>query len=929
MKQWIIGLIILSSVLSLQVFSAELLVEAESFDFKYDKGGLDYNGNVLLYGDGSYNKADRTDTGWVLDQQFMDQMGSPYLMAQGAGCPVSDARKEVVFPSVGTYRVWVRTFDWVGRWRDLPSTSPKQSSGHAPGRFEVYVNGTALIPPVTGYAPETTAFGAHGIDWYWQEGGTVAISNPASVEIRLHDLTGMSGRCDAIYFTTDMSFIPPNSGPEMAQWRQSLLGTATLQQGGDYDLVVVGGGIAGTCAAISAARQGLTVALIQDRPVLGGNNSSEVRVGAGGNINYSPYAAIGNIVKSVSASPGNAAPPASYLDVQRHSYVEAETNIALFLNQRVNQVEMNGASISGVIAEHTQTGQRIHFTGRCYVDCTGDAVVGYLAGADYEMTLTSSSNGNNRMGSSNLWRLVDTGTPKSFQSCPWALHFEVGDFPAEKISQWFWESGFFHDPFEKDEYIRDWNFRAAYGAWDTMKNKMTSYTNYLPHWQAYIGGKRESRRLLGDIILDDDDFFKSVMYKDGCVPTSWGRDLHWPNATYQPGFEGDEFISTYTGPGYTVPYWIPYRCLYSRNITNLFMAGRNISVTHYGLGPVRVQKTTGMMGEIVGMAAAVCKEKNTTPRGVYTDYLRQLQSRMGKVDFSAPAAPGNLKATKGDDSVILDWDTNSEADIKGYCVYRSTTSEGDYVQIASAFNSNYTDNTVVAGARYYYVVSAMDTLFNESGLSNQADVIVPKSWFGKIGPNYAMNSQGAVVSTTSSNYRGTVTLVNDGLIDITNNDLRWLTTTIPNYVTFTLKTTRYISAARVISGYNNGGVLDSAITDFHFEYWNGTAWAAIPNSSVTGNSKNIWTGRFDAVSSRNIRLVVTKTPGNYSRLWEVELYHPDSDLIADGTVSIPDLLTLSDQWLCSGAGLGADFYASRNNMVDISDFSILADFWNW
>jgi hypothetical protein len=146
---------------------------------------------------------------------------------------------------------------------------------------------------------------------------------------------------------------------------------------------------------------------------------------------------------------------------------------------------------------------------------------------------------------------------------------------------------------------------------------------------------------MGDVVLTLDVLTKDRQFPDGCAPTGWSNDLHLPDPRYNKGFEGDAFISeghfgTFPAHREKRPFWIPYRCLYSRNIANLFMAGRDISVTHEALGAVRVMRTGGCMGEIVGMAASLCKKHNTTPRGIYEQHLSSLQDLMrrgaGKVD---------------------------------------------------------------------------------------------------------------------------------------------------------------------------------------------------------------------------------------------------------------------------------------------------------
>jgi hypothetical protein len=543
--------------------------------------------------------------GWIIDQQFMDLMGSPYLLAHGLGEPVKDAVTVVRFPAAGKYRVWVRTRDWVAPW----------NAPGAPGKFQLLTDGKPL----------DTIFGTEGEKWHWQDGGTVEIPKK-EITISLHDLTGFEGRCDAIVFSTDPNFIPPNEKEELSAFRRKTLRIANKPKiAGRFDLVVVGGGMAGTCAAISAARLGLNVALIQDRPVLGGNNSSEVRVWLNGETNFEPYPRIGDIVRELEPAKRAHVGPANsseiYEDQKRIEFVKSHKNVKLFLQYRATEVETKNKHIVAVTAQNISTAERLRFRGRWFADCTGDGCIGYLAGADYEITLDG------HMGPTNLWNVVDTGSPVSFPLVQWALDLSDKPFPSslEQLGAWFWESGFYYDPIEKAEYIRDLNLRAMYGAWDALKNTKKLYPNHKLNWAAYIAGKRESRRLLGDVVLAKEDFLNAVKYPDAFVPCTWTIDLHLPDPAYQNAFKGDEFISKANYTQYTKPYWIPYRCLYSRNIENLFMAGRDISVTHEGLGAVRVMRTCGMMGEVVGMAASLCKKHNTDPRGVYSHYLDELK----------------------------------------------------------------------------------------------------------------------------------------------------------------------------------------------------------------------------------------------------------------------------------------------------------------
>ena len=304
--------------------------------------------------------------GWLLDQQAMDQMGSPYLLAHGFGVPVEDATTTVVFPKTGKYHVWVRTRNWVANW----------NAPGAPGKFQVLIDGQALEP----------TFGVKGARWDWHDGGTIEVNN-REVQLALHDLTGFEGRCDAIVFSNDMRFTPPNDDPQMTAFRLAALGLSEQPvDAGQFDLVVIGGGMAGTCTAISAARLGLDVALIQNRPVLGGNNSSEIRVHLNGEINLPPYPRLGDVVAELDPGKrGNAQPASYYNDDKKLRVARAEPRLHLFLSTHAYRVEKEGDEIVAVIAKELRTARDLRFAAPLFADCTGDGTIGYLAGADWRM----------------------------------------------------------------------------------------------------------------------------------------------------------------------------------------------------------------------------------------------------------------------------------------------------------------------------------------------------------------------------------------------------------------------------------------------------------------------------------------------------------------------------------------------------------------
>ena len=569
-----------------------VLVEAESFD---------YTG------------------GWVVDQQFMDQMGSAFLLAHGMGVPVGDAHTTVQVPEAAAYRVWVRTRDWAA-----PAPG-------APGRFQLLIGGKALA----------ATFGTEGAQWHWQDGGTVRLAK-GSTALALHDLTGFEGRCDAILFAADPALRPPDGGAELASFRKRALNLpAEPESAGTFDLVVVGGGMAGTATAVSAARLGLRVALVQDRPILGGNTSSDVRVSLGGAINLPPYPSIGVVVAELDPEhAGNAQPAANYDDERKLAVVKAEKNVRLFLNTRGTRVEKSGNRITAVIARDVLTGKEYRYEAPLFADCTGDGNLGTMAGADSRYGRESQAETGESMapttadqlvmGTSVMWYSEDAGKPSPFPDTPWALPFDERSVQNATRGDWDWETGQNRNQIEEFESIRDHAFRAIYGNWSYQKNHAADkakYANLRLAWVAYVGGKRESRRLLGDVILQQQDIVENREFPDASVTATWSIDLHVPTAKQSEQFPGAEFRSV-ASFGKKNPYAIPYRCFYSRNIENLFMAGRNISVTHVALGTVRVMRTTGMMGEVVGMAAAVARRHDTTPRGVYEHFLPELKEAM-------------------------------------------------------------------------------------------------------------------------------------------------------------------------------------------------------------------------------------------------------------------------------------------------------------
>ncbi len=558
---------------------------------------------------------------WVLDSQFVDQMGSPFLLAHGLGKPCDDAETVFNAAEAGKYKVFVRTRNWAAKWTEK-----------APGTFKLIINGKPL-PAV---------FGNESGQWAWQKGGEVELKKGENT-LALRDLTGFDGRCDAVIFSSDPLFVPPEKKGELDAFRKLHRSISHSGKTEKADFIVVGGGVAGVCAAISASRLGLQTILIHDRPVPGGNNSSEVRVHLGGKIKLPPYDKLGDVLAEIGpAKGGNARHGANYEDERKINALAAEKNLKVFYNTRVIDADCRDGKIVSVTGRNMENGVETNFEAPLFLDSTGDGNLGVLAGADYRYgreskeesgeTYSPEKSDRMTMGASVQYYSVKSPAPVSFPDIDWGLPFN--DESCEKLRRgdWTWETGMFTDQIDDFETIRDYGLYVVFSNWSYLKNryaKKADFANDKLEWVAYVAGKRESRRLLGDVILTSTDIHNGKVYPDGTCHTTWSIDLHYPDPENTKHFPGREFKSIAVQDNIK-PYQIPYRCLYSRNVNNMFMAGRNISVTHAALGTVRVMRTTGMMGEVVGMAAKICHDKNVLPRDIYPAHFEELREMMKK-----------------------------------------------------------------------------------------------------------------------------------------------------------------------------------------------------------------------------------------------------------------------------------------------------------
>jgi hypothetical protein len=420
------------------------------------------------------------------------------------------------------------------------------------------------------------------------------------------------------------------------------------------DLIVVGGGLAGVCAAIGAARQGSTVSLIQNRPVLGGNSSSEVRVWVCGATAHGVqhYARETGIMGELFVENQYRNPDGNpyYWDLVVLEAVRAEPNVTLYLNTDVRTVEASGPADDRVITSVTgwQMGseKEIQFTGPVFLDCTGDGLVGFLAGADHATGREPRSQygeswapevpDGNTLGSTILFYSRDAGHPVKFVPPSFARDITKTSIPERRVirtdlngcAYWWIEWGGERDVVDDNELIRDELQAAVYGIWDHIKNSgLYDADNLTLEWIGSVPGKREYRRFLGDHVLTQHEVLGQELFEDRVAFGGWSIDLHPPGGMY----------ATERGSKHWHPdgsYHIPLRSLYSRNVRNLWMAGRNISASHVAFGSTRVMATCAVLGEAAGVAASVASRAGLTPRELATEHFDLVRKALHRADAS-------------------------------------------------------------------------------------------------------------------------------------------------------------------------------------------------------------------------------------------------------------------------------------------------------
>ena len=560
---------------------------------------------------------------WVIDTQFVGKMGSAYLLGAGVTGTCASASTRLTVPRAGMWRAWVRTRDWIPE--------------HHPGRFAIEVGGRR--------SPELGNSGGKG--WHWQSAGAFELA-AGETEVKLVDLTGWFARCDAILLTTDAVCVPPDDPEANERARVRFSGIAPEKDCGEYDVVIVGAGPAGTTAATQAARASVKTLLVTDRPVLGGNASSEFRIPPRGAGTYHPENQEGGIDAEMQKlkrdTRGYDWTDAYQALVSREKLLTTVTNVRIIAAKTAK----DGAIVS-VHGVNTLTGARGFWRGRMFIDATGDGWLGFFAGAKYrfgsegraefgEPSAPEEPNGQTMSGS----LLSGIGFASGYSAAFRGERTEVGNVPfaapawanlelpprfAKMKCTKFTGRAIEHphdiDDVEDPEYARDYLIRMSVTFWDWAKNKAVN-RDEAASWRMvsipYTNARREGRRLEGDYLLTECDERSGRRFADAIGYGGYPITTHGPEGSFG------------TNRGYVRPepplYDIPYRCLYSANVPNLLMCGRCCSMTHRALGSMRVQSTCSVTGQAAGLAAANCVKTGLSPREYGRRHIRDLQREL-------------------------------------------------------------------------------------------------------------------------------------------------------------------------------------------------------------------------------------------------------------------------------------------------------------
>ena len=571
--------------------------------------------------------------GFIAETQFIREMGQPYLLANGVGSPIVPASVSFSVRDGGMYRFFIRTKNWC--------------SEHSPD---------GLILAVDGKRAKHICSQMNVRDWYFEIGGDFLLSK-GTHKLTVSDTTGWFGRFSAVVITNDYDFMPSRELSILKRQRAEIKGEPYGETDlGSYDFIVVGGGVGGIVSAITAARYGLKTALVNDRPRLGGNAAEEANVSLEGAA-HRGFHETGVVFEIKNYKQANGI---DWSDAFEH-FTSKEPSLDVFANMLLTNVITENGSIREILTVDTYTQKEYKLRGKLFADATGDAWLGYYAGAAYrigreaqfqhgESAAPSVADGNTMSGCATTkdpfgrgdticgYLATETDRVTPFTPPSWAFHLPEGDAlgrSPERLDRgaWWLEMPNDYDDLFESEFVRDSMLRMAVGYFDWLKNSWQDREKASRYKLTALGtynAKRETRRLIGDCILTENDYTEGVSYFDTVGYCGWKIDVHHVGGIFSGS--GGQFTINKKIP--ISP--IPFGALYSKNVHNLLMTGRCISVTHIGLGPVRVQLTAGILGQAIATAAYLCHQHSVLPREVRSRHMDELQQLLIKDGLYIP-----------------------------------------------------------------------------------------------------------------------------------------------------------------------------------------------------------------------------------------------------------------------------------------------------
>lgn len=448
----------------------------------------------------------------------------------------------------------------------------------------------------------------------------------------------------------------------------------------NYDVIVVGGGAAGICAAVAAARNGSKTVLVQDRPVLGGNASSEIRVHLNGvnNLEGKAERETGIIEEILLHNRfENEQESFPVFDHVMYDFVVREPNLTLMLNTQAVEAVMDGNNIKSAMCWQATTEKMFTINAPIFIDCSGDGLLAATAGAEYRTGREGKAEFNEtyapdepdgwQMGATLLMSSKDMGRPMKYKPPSYAIKYKHEGANPRRHFKWFKDGIWWIEIGSNDDIIGDAEENRhklmgyLHGVWDYIKNSgnFPEAENLALDWVGSIPGRRESRRFIGDYIVSERDMTEHKHFEDAVAFGGWSLDEHNPG-----GIENISEPPSYFHYHFKEVYEFPFRSLYSKNVSNLMFAGRNVSQTHIALSSSRIMATCALMGQAVGTAATICNKKNILPREVGQKHIKELQEQLMRDDVFIPKRPAKDPSDLARKSSLIFASTTSSGDVQ-------------------------------------------------------------------------------------------------------------------------------------------------------------------------------------------------------------------------------------------------------------------------